>query len=72
MWVMKWAELLQIRTNPTNQVSYKATLLYYNWLQDSIAQKRAVQRDRPGTALRERRHVHQPGHQLLSDRAATR
>ena len=37
MWVMKWAELLQIRTNPNNQVSYKATLLYYNWLQDRIA-----------------------------------
>ena len=37
LWVMKWAELLQIRTNPNNQVSYKATLLYYNWLQDKIA-----------------------------------
>jgi hypothetical protein len=35
MWVMKWAELLQIRSS--NQVSYKATLLYYNWLQDKIA-----------------------------------
>jgi hypothetical protein len=34
-WVMKWAELLQIRSS--NQVSYKATLLYYNWLQDKIA-----------------------------------
>lgn len=37
MWVMKWAELLQIRTNPVNQVSYKSTLLYYNWLRDRIA-----------------------------------
>ncbi len=35
MWVMKWAELLQIRT--TRQVSYKSTLLYYNWLQNKIA-----------------------------------
>jgi hypothetical protein len=35
LWVMKWAELLQIRS--TNQVSYKATLLYHNWLQDKIA-----------------------------------
>ncbi len=35
MWVMKWAELLQIRSS--NQVSYKATLLYYNWLQDKVA-----------------------------------
>ena len=35
IWVMKWSELLQIRS--TNQVSYKATLLYYNWLQSQIA-----------------------------------
>ncbi|MDB6134373.1 MAG: hypothetical protein JWM59_2616 [Verrucomicrobiales bacterium] len=37
MWVMKWAELLQIRTNNVNQVSYKATLLYFNWLRDRLA-----------------------------------
>jgi len=35
MWVMKWSELLQIRS--TNQVSYKSTLLYYQWLQEKIA-----------------------------------
>ncbi|MFN6051985.1 MAG: DUF1549 and DUF1553 domain-containing protein [Planctomycetia bacterium] len=35
MWVLKWAELLQIRSS--NDVSYKSTLLYYNWLQDRIA-----------------------------------
>jgi hypothetical protein len=35
LWVLKWAELLQIRSSI--QVSYKATLLYYNWLQDKIA-----------------------------------
>ncbi len=34
MWVMKWAELLQIRS--TRNVSYKATLLYYNWLQERV------------------------------------
>jgi hypothetical protein len=37
MWVMKFAELLQIRTNATNQVSYKSTLLYFNWLKEKIA-----------------------------------
>ena len=37
IWVMKWAELLQIRTQQNNQVSYKATLLYHNWLKDRIA-----------------------------------
>ena len=36
MWVMKWAELLQIRTIP-NQVTYKPMLRYYNWLQEKIA-----------------------------------
>jgi hypothetical protein len=35
LWVMKFAELLQVRT--TNEVSFKSMLLYYNWLQDRIA-----------------------------------
>ncbi|MFP6768539.1 MAG: DUF1549 domain-containing protein, partial [Planctomycetaceae bacterium] len=35
MWVMKWAELLTIRT--TNAVSYKPMLRYYNWLNERIA-----------------------------------
>ena len=35
IWVMKWAELLTIRTS--RQVSYKAMLRYYNWLQERIA-----------------------------------
>ena len=34
MWVMKWAELLQIRSA---NISYKSTLLYYNWLQERIS-----------------------------------
>jgi hypothetical protein len=34
LWVGKWAELLQIKTS--NQVSYKAMLLYFNWLQDKL------------------------------------
>ena len=36
LWVMKWAELLQIRTN--QQISYKPMLRYYNWLQEKIQQ----------------------------------
>jgi len=35
LWVMKWAELLQIRT--TQQITTKPMLRYYNWLQDKIA-----------------------------------
>jgi hypothetical protein len=35
LWVLKWAELLQIRSS--QQVSYKAMLLYYEWLQEKIA-----------------------------------
>jgi hypothetical protein len=36
LWVMKWAELLKIRSNQ-DRVSYKASVQYYNWLQDRIA-----------------------------------
>ena len=35
LWVLKWAELLQIRSN--NEVSRKAMLQYYGWLEDKIA-----------------------------------
>ncbi len=39
MWVMKWAELLQIRTinAGSQQISYKAALNYYQWLRERIA-----------------------------------
>lgn len=39
MWVMKWAELMQIRTinNGPNTVSYKAALNYHGWLRERIA-----------------------------------
>jgi len=38
MWVMKWAELLQIRSaiNNNQPPFYKNALLYYNWLSDRI------------------------------------
>ena len=40
LWVMKWAELLQIRSgiNQGNNAPpfYKNTLLYYNWLADRV------------------------------------
>ncbi len=36
IWVMKWSELLQIRSLD-NLVSYKAALLYYTWLQEQIS-----------------------------------
>ncbi|HVK18799.1 MAG TPA: DUF1549 and DUF1553 domain-containing protein [Fimbriiglobus sp.] len=36
LWVLKWAELLQMRSDGNN-VSPKAMLLYYNWLQEKIA-----------------------------------
>ena len=37
LWVMKWAELLQIRSGGEQNFSYKSALLYYNWLQDKIS-----------------------------------
>ncbi len=41
MWVMKWAELLQIRTD-NNQFQYKSALHYYDWLADQFAQNRPM------------------------------
>ena len=35
IWVMKWSELLQIRTFD-NVVSYKAVLLYHQWLREQF------------------------------------
>ena len=38
LWVMRWAELLKIRSSDNvTDVSYKATLLYYDWLKERIA-----------------------------------
>jgi hypothetical protein len=36
IWVMKWAELLQVRTI-ANRVEKKPMLAYYNWLREKIA-----------------------------------
>ncbi|HEX8199964.1 MAG TPA: DUF1549 and DUF1553 domain-containing protein, partial [Isosphaeraceae bacterium] len=35
IWVNQWAELLQIKSS--NEISYKAMLLYYNWLVDKLS-----------------------------------
>ncbi|HEY1067325.1 MAG TPA: DUF1549 domain-containing protein [Pirellulales bacterium] len=40
LWVMKFAELLQIRSN--QQVSYKSALLYFNWLKEQLAANRPM------------------------------
>jgi hypothetical protein len=38
VWVMKWAELLQIRSaDQQEQFSTKSALQYFNWLEDQIA-----------------------------------
>jgi hypothetical protein len=37
IWVSKWAELLQVRTDYTRNVSQKAMFLYYNWLVDKLS-----------------------------------
>ncbi len=38
IWVSKWAELLQVRTDPNKNVSQKAMFLYYNWLVEKLSQ----------------------------------
>lgn len=44
LWVMKWAELLQIRSGLNNNRPpfYKNALLYYNWLSEKIAKNRPI------------------------------
>jgi hypothetical protein len=37
IWVSKWAELLQIRSNINGQANYKAMFLYYNWLVEKLS-----------------------------------
>lgn len=41
MWVMKWAELLQIRTED-NRFPYKSALQYYTWLEEQFAQGQSL------------------------------
>jgi hypothetical protein len=36
IWVNKWAELLQVRSQP-NGISYKGMFLYYNWLVEKLS-----------------------------------
>lgn len=44
MWVMKWGELLRVRSNPQNgdYFSDKNTSLYYNWLRGQILKNAPV------------------------------
>lgn len=37
LWVMKFAELLRIRSDGNQRMSYKSTLLYFNWLSQKLA-----------------------------------
>jgi hypothetical protein len=41
LWVMKWAELLKIRSD-NNTFSYKSTLLYYSWLRKQFAENTSI------------------------------
>jgi hypothetical protein len=43
LWVMKWAELLQIRSR-NDDVSPKTARLYYDWLQDRLLQNVPIDR----------------------------
>ena len=67
---MKWAELLQIRSSQPGQLQGDVPLLQLAAGQDR--QERADGPDGAGTARRQRRHVQEPGDELLPDRDATR
>jgi len=42
IWVMKWSERLQIRSNGNNGISPKAAVLYQQWLRDQIGSDRPM------------------------------
>ena len=69
LWVMKWAELLQIRSSQSGQLQGDAPLLQLAAGQDR--QQRADERVGAGTARRLRRHLQEPGDELLPERDAT-
>ena len=39
IWVSKWAEWLQMRSDNNRNISYKSVVLYYSWLRDQIARE---------------------------------
>ena len=41
LWVMKWAEILKMRSD-NNTFSYKSTLLYYNWLRKKFSENVSI------------------------------
>ena len=66
LWVLKWAELLQIRSIEPGVVQGDAALLRLAAGEDR--QERADRRVGEGTARRQRRHVQEPGDELLPAR----
>ena len=59
LWVLKWAELLQIRSSQPGQLQGDAAVLQLAAGQDRP--QRAGQRVGAGTARRQRRHLQEPG-----------
>ena len=66
MWVMKWAELLQIRSS--NQVSYKTDAALLQLAARKIARNMPIERDRCRNCSAPGRHLQEPADQLLPDR----
>ena len=66
IWVNKWAELLQVKSS--HQVSYKAMFLYYNWLVEKLSKNMPMDQMVQELLGRQRRHVQEPGDQLLPGR----
>ena len=66
IWVSKWAELLQIRSTDHGQLQGDVPVLQLAGR--AALQEHADGRDGPGAAGRQRRHVQEPGDQLLPDR----
>ena len=67
IWVSKWAELLQVRTDYTRNVSPKGMFLYYNWLVDKLSKNMPMDEMVQELLVRQRWNVQERSDQLLSD-----
>ena len=67
IWVKKWAELLQVRTDPIAERQPQGDVPLLQLAGRQALEEHADGRDGPGAPGRQRRHVQERGDQLLPD-----
>ena len=66
IWAMKWAELLMVKSTERGQLQVDVPVL--ELADQADFEQRAAEHDGARAARRQRRHVQEPGHELLPDR----